>query len=228
MVFEDEKENSFCGCNGYDGEESYTGFPLKKGSTSEAVRQLQIAISKNPLLPASMRIGTPTTYWGDKTQQAMDYLKLPSVINDERQLNNIIASNLGIQAASSNMLSGIFGGLKNTSSNTDTQGESRTTSTWKDALRNPNEALGLFGNIKNLFSRQQPQQQQSGQQFGQQQQSEQQFGQDFQFQAGLNNGNLNINGGTQQRRNPLPTGAWVGIGLVALLLLVFVFMKMAK
>jgi hypothetical protein len=218
MVFEDEKENSFCGCNGYDGEESYTGFPLKKGSNSEAVRQLQIAISKNPLLPASMRIGKPTTYWGDKTQQAMDYLKLPSVINDERQLNNIIASNLGIQAASSNIVSSIFGGLKNTSSNTDTQGESRTTSTWKDALRNPNKAMGLFGNIKNLFSRQQPQQQQFGQQFGQ----------DFQFQAGLNNGNLNINGATQQRRNPLPTGAWVGIGLVALLLLIFVFMKMAK
>jgi len=208
MVFEDEKENSFCGCNGYDGEESYTGFPLKKGSNSEAVRQLQIAISKNPLLPASMRIGKPTTYWGDKTQRAMDYLKLPSVINDEKELNNIIASNLGIQAASSNMLSGIFG----------TQGESRTTSTWKDALRNPNAAMGLLGNIKNLFSRQQPQQQPQQQQFGQQ------FGQnDFQFQAGLN-----MNGGTQQRRNPLPTGAWVGIGLVVLLLLVFVFMKMAK
>jgi hypothetical protein len=100
--------------------------------------------------------------------------------------------------------------------------------TWGAALKDPNQALGLFGQISTIASN-----------FRQNQNQNQfQRNQDFDFRLGQQDfgaGGLQAGGGFQQgnfgnnqQQRRLPTAAWIAIGLVGLLFIGLLVFKLAK
>jgi hypothetical protein len=107
-------------------------FPLKKGSNHAIIKDLQVALSNKFATPASMKIGSPTTYWGEKTQALIEYHGLPSVIQTREELDAILA------------------GQKPQSTQATASSASALPSNWKDTIKNPNAVLGLLGNLSNI------------------------------------------------------------------------------
>ncbi len=227
MILEDNycgcKEASSCTCQGNETSFfSYTGggtFPMRKGTRGENVRALQVALNTKFTTPASLRIITPTDYWGDKTQALIEFHDLPTIIPNAQVLQAILEGKNPKK---------ILATLTNSVTTTSTEPNTASTSTWKDALKNPNQALGLFGqvsqivgNFRNQNSNQQSQRNQDfdfrlGQQdFGA-------GGSQEKFQASDNFGN------NQRQSGRLPTGAWIAIGLVVLLFIGFLVFRLAK
>jgi hypothetical protein len=220
-----------CNCKGSCSckqESNYTGggvFPMKKGSRGEAVRVLQLALNNQFSLPQNMKLN-PDTVWGDKTEAVMRYLKLPTVIPNEGVYAAILAGKNPNQIASqvANMSYGLLGS-QNTSVTTQDkkdEGTSRTTDTWKENLKNPDKAVGIFEKLtQGVSNLRNNNQRQFGQnQFGQNQFNQSQFGTQFGFQSQFGN--------PQQQQRRLPAAAWIAIGLVILLILGFVIYKVSK
>jgi hypothetical protein len=223
-------QDSICGCNNYSGcgcgsgENqffSYTGggsFPMKKGTRGEHVRALQVALNTKFPTPASLRIITPTDYWGDKTQALIEFHDLPTIIPNAQVLQAILEGKNPKKVLGS-VLAGLSG--SNKESNT---GESRTTTTWKDSLKDPNQALGLFGKLTQGISSLRGNQKQKNQDFDFRlgQQDFEAGGSQEKFKASGNFGN------NQQQSGRLPMGAWIAIGLVVLLFIGFLVFRLAK
>lgn len=214
-------EENFCGCQNYSGCTcgntdnqffAYTGggtFPMRKGTRGENVRALQVALNTKFNTPATLRIITPTDFWGDKTEALMRHHGLPLEIPNAQVLQQILE-----------------GKVPNTNTaSTNTSGAN----TWGAALKDPNQALGLFGQISTIASN-----------FRQNQNQNQfQRNQDFDFRLGQQDfgaGGLQAGGGfqqgnfgnNQQQQRRLPTAAWIAIGLVGLLFIGLLVFKLAK
>ncbi len=206
--------DNFCGCNSYEGctcsQEnqffSYTGsgtFPMKKGTRGDHVKALQIALNTKFNTPATLRIITPTDYWGDKTEALMKYHNLPTEIPNAQVLQQIL------EGKNPNLASG-----QSVSSNT-------SANTWASALKDPNQAIGLFGQVSSIVGNFRNQSQQRPQGAGN-------FGN---FEVSFGERNTDLQGGfgmqTQQPQR-IPTAAWLAIGLVGLLFIGFLVYKIAK
>jgi len=225
-------QDSICGCNNYSGcgcgsgENqffSYTGggtFPMKKGTRGEHVRALQVALNTKFSTPASLRIITPTDYWGDKTQALIEFHGLPTIIPNAQVLQAIL------EGKNPKKILATLTTLTNSVTTTSTKPNTASTSTWKDALKNPNQALGLLGQASQIVSN--FRNQNANQQF--------QRNQDFDFRLGqqdLGAGGSNFQasgnfGNNQQQPRRLPMGAWIAIGLVVLLFIGFLVFRLAK
>lgn len=211
-------EENFCGCQNYGGctcnAESqffeYTGggtFPMRKGIRGDHVKALQVALNTKFNTPATLRIITPTDYWGYKTEALMRYHNLPLEIPNAQVLQQILKGKIPNVS-----------NVSTASSNTNTT----SANTWKDSLKDPNKALGLLGQISTIASNFR--------------QNQNQRNQDFEFRLGqqdFGSGGLQAGGGFQQATNNqqqkrLPTAAWIAIALVGLLLIGFLVFKLAK
>lgn len=226
-------QDSICGCNNYSGcgcgsgENqffSYTGggsFPMKKGTRGEHVRALQVALNTKFPTPASLRIITPTDYWGDKTQALIEFHDLPTIIPNAQVLQAILEGKnpKKILATLTNLVTTTSTNLVTTTS---TEPNTASTSTWKDALKNPNQALGLLGQASQIVGN--FRNQNSNQQFQRNQNFDFRLGQqDFGAGGPQASGNNN-----QQQPRRLPMGAWIAIGLVVLLFIGFLVFRLAK
>jgi hypothetical protein len=221
-------EDNFCGCNAYTGcscQETeffqYSGsgtFPMKKGTRGEHVKHLQVALNTKFNTPANLRIITPTEYWGDKTQKLIEYHDLPSEIPNAQVLQAILEGK-----NPKKMLAGVLAGV----SQSQNIGENRSTNTWQSALKDPNQAIGLFGQLTQSFATLQAgrnrNQQSIGFGFGQ----SDSVGLGGGFQAG---GSFQASGQFGQNQQPrrMPNAVWIAVGLIVVLLIGLIVFKAMK
>jgi hypothetical protein len=209
-------EEIFCNCQNYSGCTcgenqffAYTGggtFPMKKGVRGEHVRALQVALNTKFNTPAALRIITPTDFWGDKTEALMRYHGLPLEIPNAQVLQQILEGKVP---------------------NTNTSGTNTPTAsanTWKDSLKDPNKALGLFGQLTSAIGNLRNNNQN---QVVRNQDLEFRLGQQDFGASGLQAGQGNLGNNPQQQRR-LPAAAWIAIVLVGLLFIGLLVFKLAK
>ncbi|MCU0436715.1 MAG: hypothetical protein MUC49_02300 [Raineya sp.] len=220
LNFDGGEKECFCGCNSYD--EYSGGFPFRQGISNNQIKLLQIALNEKFPTPSNMRIVTPTVTWGPKTQDLILYHGLPTVINNQETFDLILEGknpndNVGMSKNYKNKP--VFEDPTQTNTSTPSSGG------WKDTLKNPSQALGMFGQLTEslgkLRNRNQNQQMQNlnnrGGQFV-----------DTQFGFGNNQGSFQWGQNTNQQPRRLPMAAWIAIGLVVLLLVVFLIMRISK
>lgn len=209
----EEKFSNFCGCNSYTGEkctehnnfEDYTGkFPMAKGTRGDHVEALQrFLVAKLVLVMGK----TPYGYFGDATEKGLKSLNLPIVISSEAELLSI----LGLEPVKP-LIS------QKPDVNLSLTNPQLYDKTWKQAAKDPNQALSLLERAKGLFGKKPA---------------------DANTKVNVDNLPANSSANTTSNtanttntdttaKKPVPTAVWIVGGLVVLILVVFLVMKTLK
>lgn len=196
--------SNFCGCNSFTGEkctkhdnfEDYTGkFPMAKGTRGDHVEALQrFLVSKLVLVMGKTAYG----YFGDATENGLKKLSLPIVINSEAELVNI----LGLEPTP--VVS------QKPDANLSLTNPQLYAQTWKQAAKDPNQALSILDRLKSLGAKK-----------------------PLDANTKVNVDNLPATNTTSNTTEtapkpvatPVPTAVWIVGGLVVLILVVFLVMK---